>query len=84
MKPLPLVERIQRNSEPAGDCWEWQGQKAHGLTPIIRYRHAGEWTSLPVRRAILLERGVDMDGKRAVFTCRNKSCVRPEHVGVMG
>lgn len=77
-----MLYRLKRRSVAAGDCWEWIGQKTHGLTPVMRYRHLGQWTSMPVRRAILIAQGACVAGKRAVAACGNKLCVNPDHVGV--
>lgn len=73
-----LIERIQASAVHDGDCWRWIGarQTTRGGTPQIRW--GGRTSS--VRRFILLERGVDMQGFMASTSCGNPDCVNPAHV----
>lgn len=71
---MTLVEKIQAHVVAYGDCWEWIGC-LNGLIPIMR--HDGKVAN--VRRLILIDRGVPVNGFIATYTCGNPKCVRPEH-----
>jgi hypothetical protein len=77
---MTLIERIKNHSVEVGDCWEWTGYCCNA-TPTIRYKHDGQWVSMGVRRAILVDRGVVMTRRFvAANTCNNPACVNPDHV----
>lgn len=71
-----LILRIQGHVVEDGECWNWTGaMQSCGVTPTMNYkRKVG-----PVRRFILLERGVNQPGLLATYTCGNPLCVNPEH-----
>ena len=76
-----LMYRLKKMTVEVGDCWEWKGYLTVGSTPTWRYMVDGKWSSVPVRRSILMVRGVNIaPHERAVTTCGNKFCVNPEHV----
>lgn len=75
-----LLYRLQRQIEEIGDCWEWQGLTTRSVTPIWRYQLDGKWITVPVRRTILLVKGVEMGPRdKAIPRCGNKLCVNPKH-----
>jgi hypothetical protein len=75
-----LLYRLQKQIEEIGDCWEWQGHTTRSLTPVWRYQLAGKWITVPVRRTILLVKGVEMGPRdKAIPRCGNKLCVNPKH-----
>lgn len=83
VKRRPVMQRILAHIEHVDGCWEWNGLLCgDGMTPSLAVFTKGKWVNTPVRRVILMERGVDMAGKTATYTCRNKRCVNPEHIGV--
>ena len=73
-----LVDQIQQHAVHDGDCWRWIGarQTTRGRTPQMKWQ--GRVSS--VRRFILLDRGVDMQGFMAGTSCGNADCVNPAHV----
>lgn len=77
---MTLIERVRQHVVINGDCWEWFGAyQTCGSTPTIRYNRK----AMPVRRAILLDRGVIIPkGKWVTYTCGNAKCVNPEHIGI--
>lgn len=58
---------------PLYGCWEWQGSTTHDGYGLHRGRvaHAVVWEA---------ERGQLEAGKQLDHTCRNRRCVRPEHL----
>lgn len=71
-----LIDRIKAHVIEDGDCWIWQGcLQSCGSTPLIHY--AGKVVG--VRRAILLDRGVELGAMQATYTCDNEMCVHPNH-----
>ena len=76
-----LLYRLKRQIIEIGDCWEWQGYITTGCTPTWRYWVNGAWSATPVRRTILLIKGIELaSDERAMPTCGNKLCVNPAHV----
>jgi predicted XRE-type DNA-binding protein len=74
---MTLLEYVYLRSEEIGDCWEWQGAlQACGTTPMMRHKKK----TISVRRLIMLEQGLDVQGKVATCTCSNPLCVNPEHL----
>ena len=71
---MNLIEKIQAHSVACGDCWEWRGCM-NG--PIPSMKHDGKVAN--VRRLVLIERGVQMKGFIATYTCGNPRCVNPDH-----
>jgi hypothetical protein len=72
-----LITRIQSHAIERDGCWIWHGAMASsGNVPIIRYNNK----STAVRRAILIDRGVSVEGYLATYTCGNHLCVNPDHV----
>ena len=73
---MTLIEKIQRHVTIEGDCWEWRGCM-NG--PIPTMKHGGKVAN--VRRLVLVDRGVPMNGFIATYTCGNPACVNPDHTG---
>lgn len=74
-----LIERVRALSVEVGECWEWQGAvQSTSTTPMIRYGKS----SISVARALAIEAGKPVKGLFATNTCRNPSCVNPDHVVV--
>lgn len=71
---MMLIEKIQHHVTIEGDCWEWRGCM-NGQIPIMK--HDGKVAN--VRRLVLIDRGVPMNGFIATYTCGNPMCVNPEH-----
>ena len=75
-----LIERIKVRIEEVGDCWEWRGaMQSVAPTPTMRFRD----TTMPVRRAIAIVQGKEVEGKVVTCKCRNELCVNPDHVMVV-
>ena len=73
----PRLAAIQARTVEVGDCWEWQGAlQACGTTPTTRLGRK----TISVRRLILIDAGVNVEGRVATCTCDNRLCVRPEHI----
>ena len=73
---MMLIEKIQRHVTMEGDCWEWHGT-VNGAIPTMK--HGGQVSN--VRRLVLIESGVPMNGFIATYTCGNPKCVNPDHAG---
>lgn len=74
-----LINRLRKNSEEVGECWEWRGAtQRNGITPMMNWGGCVNG----VRRVIAEARGDDLKGKVATYKCGNHSCVNPEHVVV--
>jgi hypothetical protein len=74
---MTLVEYVKTRSEEVGDCWEWQGAlQACGTTPMMRHQSK----TISVRRLIMQDQGLEVEGKVATCTCGNHLCVNPEHL----
>ena len=72
-----MLEYVYLRSEEIGDCWEWQGAlQACGTTPMMRYQQR----TTSVRRLIMQDKGLEVQGKVATSTCGNHLCVNPEHL----
>jgi hypothetical protein len=72
-----LIERLRKHSEEVGECWEWHGAtQTQAPTPMMRFNER----SIPVRRAIAIARGMQIEGKLATHKCGNPLCVNPDHV----
>jgi predicted XRE-type DNA-binding protein len=74
---MTLLEYVYLRSEEIGDCWEWTGAlQACGTTPMMRHQKK----TISVRRLIMLEQGLDVQGMVATSKCSNSLCVNPEHL----
>lgn len=74
---MNLLDYVKSRSEEVGDCWEWTGALQQcGSTPTMRYQQK----TISVRRLLMLERGLDVQGKVATCTCGNPLCVNPAHL----
>lgn len=71
---MNLIEKIQRHVTTEGECWEWLGHM-NGSIPTMK--HDGKVAN--VRRLVLIERGIPMNGFISTYTCGNPKCVNPEH-----
>lgn len=75
-----LIERLHRHVQFIGECWEWEGAvQSSAPTPMMRW---GEKT-MPVRRVIAMQQGLDVHQRVVTCSCRNDLCVSPDHVVVM-
>lgn len=76
-KPETLEERFWGKVDKSGDCWEWTAsRRANGYGQIMidkvnrtAHRVAYELANGPIAAC------VDID-----HTCRNRACVRPDHL----
>lgn len=71
-----LIAYLTPRVEIIGDCWEWK-LCCEGKTPVMK--PPKKRTMVPVRRMILIAKGVKVEGKDAVCTCGNDKCVNPDH-----
>lgn len=77
---LALIAKVEGHVHLDGDCWIWAGAlQTCGSVPTMR--HNGK--TGPVRRFILLEKGVNLAGMRATCRCGNPLCVHPAHLVAM-
>lgn len=70
------VERFWSHVEKSSTCWNWTGAKAHGYG---RYRWMGRADGAH-RVAYQLLAGPIPDGLELDHLCRNRACVRPDHL----
>lgn len=76
-----LLERVRARCIEIGDCWEWQGaMQSCGATPTMRVGG----NVIGVRRLLLQQAGVDVEGKTCTYKCGNKLCVNPDHLQAIG
>ena len=73
-----LIAKVKKYAkQDDGDCWRWVGAKqARGQTPAMSWQ--GKVGN--VRRFILVEQGVPMNGYLATTSCGNADCVNPKHM----
>lgn len=66
---------------PCG-CWEWQGAKrANGYGSFAVKRADGRWTYTTAHRAAYLDQvGPIPEGWEVDHLCKNRGCVRPDHL----
>lgn len=58
-------------------CWEWTGSKTSGGYGNVRFQGRNVYAH---RLAYTLHRGAIPDGLVIDHLCRNRSCVRPDHL----
>ena len=74
---MNLLDYVKSRTEEIGDCWEWAGAlQACGTTPMMRHHKQ----TISVRRLLMLEQGLEVEGKVATSTCGNHLCVNPKHL----
>lgn len=74
----PVFETVLKNLRIGNGCWEWAGAKSgHGYAVI----YSGGGKSLLGHRVVYeLVCGSIPDGLEIDHLCRNRSCVRPDHL----
>lgn len=78
-----IIERITSLSipEPNTGCWIWLGAMFHsGYGAFKRVMASGKKESLAHRVSYLMFRGEIPVGKEIDHTCKNRSCVNPNHL----
>ena len=71
-----VIAYLKPRVEVIGDCWEWQ-LCCEGKTPVMKPPKSR--TMAPVRRVILMAKGVKVEGKDSAASCGNPKCVNPDH-----
>ena len=71
------IERFNSKWKRVGDCHEWQGTKDRDGYGTITFRRAPRRAS---RVAMFLAGRPIPPGMVANHTCRNRSCVNPQHI----
>lgn len=73
-------ERLARQTDRTGDCWNWTGSISSGgygtltVHGLFKYAHRLAWE---------LDHGPIPDGLVIDHKCRNRRCVRPDHLHVV-
>lgn len=72
-----IGERLTRRTVvDENGCWIWQGSKDTSGYGLVRIAGRLEKT----HRAVLLERGVDLEGLEVDHLCRVRACCNPDHL----
>lgn len=71
------VERLWNYIDKGDYCWEWTGAKSTGGYGRIHWNGRGQQAHRVVYE---LERGSIPEGLELDHLCRNRSCVRPDHL----
>lgn len=81
----PIRERIAEKTERTAGCWLWHGAKDSGGRPIMTViRVGGKGQVDRVARVVFrLEYGADTSGLDVHHECRNRGCVRPDHLRLL-
>lgn len=77
---LPAADRFWRHVKKSVRCWEWTGTTANGYG---RFRHTTRSTdtqAMAHRFAFELTKGPIADGLQVDHLCKNRLCVRPDHL----
>lgn len=76
----PLAERVLDKFEIGDGCWGWVGSlNSSGYGQINSGGHSGR--PLPAHRVVYeMVRGPIPDGLQLDHLCRNRACVRPDHL----
>lgn len=80
-KTQTVVRRVAAQSYEEGDCRIWSGLVSKS-TPVLSYRNpfTNKRSCMSVRRAVLLEEGVQLPPGRFIdTTCGNPLCVERKH-----
>ena len=79
---MSATDRFQSLVLPDGDCWVWQGQTAGAGYGVFQY--GGSRTNrnriYAHRFAYEQAKGPIPDGLEVDHLCRNKRCVKPDHL----
>lgn len=77
-----LAERLWSRVVPTVDgCWEWQGAKRENGYGSFAVNRDGRWTYTTTHRAAYLDQvGPIPDGWEIDHLCRNRACMRPDHL----
>ena len=80
--PLPVAVRIRRSLVPDGECMVWAGhrnRKGYGMVRVGR--HGIDRTNREAHLAWWLAHGREIPtGKELDHLCRNRACVRLDHL----
>lgn len=75
------ITRFHGKTAPSGECIVWQAwcqPKGYGMFAL---KVDGSWTmALAHRVSYTIEHGDILEGMQVDHVCRNKSCVKPEHL----
>lgn len=74
----PLEERFWEKADKSGECWEWTSTKTAGGYGMFTLRRGS--TRCAHRVAYELTVGEIPAGLDIDHICRNRGCVRPEHL----
>jgi predicted DNA-binding protein (UPF0251 family) len=72
-----IITYLKPRVEVIGDCWDWKLCCEAGVTPVMKPPRTRKMA--PVRRVILIAKGVKVKGKDATCSCGNAKCVNPDH-----
>lgn len=78
-KIIPLRDRFWSKVEKTTTCWNWIGAKSHqGYGQFTDHTSRSNWPAH--RLAYELAVGPIPDGLQLDHLCRNRACVRPDHL----
>lgn len=81
MARMPLSERLWRRVDFSSGCWLWTGATDPDGYGVISFREGEHSRSVrPHRLAYELLVGPIPDGLTIDHLCRNRACVRPDHL----
>lgn len=79
-RPLPIQRFLQKvHVDADSGCWIWDGAKRHGSGSYSNFWLDGKLMA-GHRASYILFRGSIPDGLHIDHLCRNRSCVRPNHL----
>jgi hypothetical protein len=79
--PEDLLDRVARKFTAGDGCWEWTASRSGGYGRLRVKDGAGQWKTAVAHRVMYeLLVGPIPDGLTLDHLCRNRACVRPDHL----
>ena len=78
--PRPVADRLWAKVDKTGECWIWTAMTAKNGYGKFRLSKPVRRMALAHRVAYELEVGPIPEGLQLDHLCRNRSCVRPDHL----